>query len=102
MTIGDNPPDTKKYEQAVLAVIRNYGLMMEAFGRAGGGSPRGMESTMRLAQDAAREVLFAALGHEPTLEELAQVPPLHEPPVSEIAVDAIGGEDKSDDEEPTH
>ncbi len=76
----------KRYDKLVLEVIQRYGSAMEAFGKASQGSPRGMEETMRLAQDQAREVLFAALGREPALAELSQIPPLYELPV--VMVDA--------------
>lgn len=66
------------YDRAVIRLLQNYGLAMEAFAVASQGSPVGMENTMRLAQDAAHEVLWAALGREPTLSELEQLPPLFE------------------------
>jgi len=77
------------YEQAVIRLIQNYGLAMEHFGRASEGSPVGMENTMRLAKEAAEEVLWAALGREPTLQELEQLPPLYEGEIISVSLDKL-------------
>ncbi len=78
-----------KYEQAVIQLIQTYGVRIGEFGRASLGSPRGMEVTMRRAHEAAVDILWAALGREPTVEELAQVPPLYDLPVAAIPLSQL-------------
>lgn len=97
----DDESQANKYDQAVLGLLRRYGSAMESFGVASTGSSRGMEATMRLAQDAAREVISAALGREPTLEELEQLPPLCELPVFNVALKDLAKEE-DDDQDPNH
>ena len=80
MQDDDELQPTPEYVQAVLALLRRYGCAMDAFGHASQGSPGGMTATMRIAQEAARDVLHMALTREPTLAELDQVPPLYQEP----------------------
>ena len=92
----------KRYDEAVIAVLQRYGCAVQAFGVASTGSPRGMEATKRIAQEVARDVLFAALGRDPTFAEMAQIPPLYEPPAIEIPLSRIKKPDEGGGEEPSN
>ena len=80
------------YDEAVIQIVQHYGLACEGFGRASEGSPRGMENMMRIAREAAIVILGAALGRDPTLAELEQIPPLYERPVVSLSLDQLSVE----------